>query len=151
MAFASHPRYTQIMNILNTVLSGIATRQTAFLAANGRYFQGIKILRESKLNGMTNTTADWTVHPTDHSHSWTDFSGTVFKASLQMPVHISLNVYRTPAGEWGWIFVVDLWYAGIGPDAYGHDGDHWVYQHHAGPEAKTGIWDEWFIHIPWRG
>ena len=139
----AHPRYAMLMTLVNALIVKIQLAQASYFSVNQKFFQGIRI-PEISLDGTTDTTVNWAVAPHDQAAAWKDFDGTTFKTAFKIPFNIRIDVYRAPTG-WGWVLTVELWHAGMGPDAYGTDGDHWVYKHHEGPANQIGYFDEWYI------
>jgi len=145
--FIDHPQYAKITAFTESVIGTIKTYQDQFFVTNGRYFQGLWLLGDREVDGTTDEPVINTSAPSDFPFTWKDFAPTIFKNNLKVPVNISISVYEAPTG-WGWTFYAEVFYAGLGPDAYGTYGDHWVYQHNEGPEDYIGIFDEWFISPP---
>lgn len=141
--FINHPRYAQITTYTQSLCSAFDAKQSQWFAANNEYFQGIS-LTDLNPDGVTDVSADTTKHPTDHASSWRDFDPTIFTSNLSIPYNLRCDVYQSSLG-WGYILTIEIWYSGIGPDAYSHDGNHWVYRHHVGPLQQSGIIDEWHI------
>lgn len=142
--FIDHPQFAKITTFTQTVVNTIKTYQDQFFVTHGRYFQGLWLLGEREVDGTTDLSVINTSAPSDFPFTWKDFAPTVFKNTLKIPVNVKIDVYESPNG-WGWRFRADVYYAGLGPDAYGNYGDHWVYVHHEGPENSVGISDEWYI------
>ena len=145
MGILNHPNWAKINTYSAAFVGTIKTNQDAFFAANGKYFQGIALLGPTaKPDGTTDIQVVNASKPYDQNVSWFDFASNVFKNNLKIPIQLKIDVYQAPTG-WGWILTAEVWYAGIGPDAYGRNGSHWVYQYNQGPEAMDGIFDEWYI------
>ena len=143
MAASDHPFYENLMTITANLISDIAAAQATYFATNGKYFQGIKT-PTAPLDGVSEGTIDETAKPSDQLESWVDFAPQTFKKNSKVPYQIRVDVYEAPSGH-GWIMTAELWYDGLGPDAYGNDGSHWVFRHHEGAATPGGIYDEWYI------
>ena len=143
--FIDHPQYAKISTFTASIVSQISAKQDVFFLVNGRYFQGLWLLGpDATPDGTTDETIIESTSPDDFGFTWRDFDSVVFKKNIKIPINIKIDVYQAPNG-WGWIFTAEAYIAGFGPDAYGNEGDHWMYQHHEGPEVHSGIFDEWYI------
>lgn len=140
----SHPRYAALRALTDSLVKTVSNRQAEYLLWRGYYFHGPRIPSEGQLSGEGDSAIPYGKRPEGRPDSWADFDSGRFNASSKLPFHVALTPYAGPEGH-GWVLTVDLFFAGIGPDAYGQDGDHWVYRHHEGPERRVGIWDEWYI------
>ena len=143
MAIINHPSYARIVTLTQSFVDSVSAKQADFFIANGRYFQGINLV-DGQPDGETDINMDATKKPTDQLESWSDFDSKVFKNNIKIPFNVKVNIYESPAG-WGWELIIEVWKADLGPDAYGNDGDHWIYRHHEGPAPKGGIFDTWYI------
>ena len=143
MAVTAHPNYATLVNRTNTIVSRAITAQGIYLAANGHFFQGIA-MPDTIPDGSIDVDTDVNVKPTDQVHSWLDFDPVGYAALSQKRMRVRIDVYDAPEGQ-GWVLTLEFRYAGIGPDAYGTDGDHWVYRYHEGAASPSGIFEEWYI------
>lgn len=144
-----HPNFEAIRSFKNTILSILTEKQQLYYNQHDKsgYFQGLMIPSQTQLTGELYGPIDFGTHPDDQSESWGSFLPDYFNAETRIPINISVQIYTTPDGAYGWIFRADLWKPEIGPDMYGNDGDHWVWQHNSGAENRQGVWDDWFIEI----
>ena len=151
MAPSDHPFYPTLMQITTNLISDIAAAQEAYFAAKliaegkGRYFQGIKT-PPGQSDGTGLDIIDENAKPTDQLEDWVTFAPQTFKKNSKVPYQIRVDNYKAPSGH-GWIFTGELWYDGLGPDAYGNMGSHIVYRHHYGTEVLDGIFDELYIQV----
>lgn len=97
-----------------TGANGLISRQNAYFAANGKYWQGL-ITHSSFPTHTTSTTGDTTAdkltfHPTDQQSSWSTFlpewTGENFAAAAK------IDVYDGPSGK-GWIVHVFVKFNGV--------------------------------------
>lgn len=141
-----HPRWSRINTFTDSIVRTISDGQDAFYIKHKRYFQGLAIVGEGqKPDGNSEKAIRAFVRPNDFDFSWSQFDRTTFRGSFQVPFDFRVNVYQSSDG-WGWIWKGEMWIDGLGPDAYGNDGDHWVYYYHEGPEDLSGsILNEWHI------
>ena len=144
MAIQDHPNYAGLTTFVEALLTKIKNKQAEYFTEKKKYFQGIKTPATGKADGHTLMDIAYGLHPSDQDDSWYTFDSSNFKATTKLPAHICIDVYQSKRG-WGWILTMDFYFPGIGPDAYGTDGDHWFYKHNAGPELREGVWDEWHI------
>jgi hypothetical protein len=144
MGIQDHPRFSTIQTWIDQVLINITNAQATYFAKNQKFFQGLKIPSQGKLDGNSEALIDYGLHPEDQTDSWNTFEKAKFKENVKFPCHLKLDVYESPRG-WGWVVSFHLYVEGLGPDTYGNDGDHWVYQHNEGPSIRSGIFDDWFI------
>ncbi len=111
---------TQIDTAITTWLPIVSTKQAAYFARTGRYWQGL----ESHLvtpTGGTPTAPTLTRHPTDQVESWADEGYAIPAQSFS----ITVNVYNGPGG-WGYELVFRFRDAGgvwsrvvnVGPETY---------------------------------
>ncbi len=125
------PTLVQVRNAINSRLSDLWTnhivpRQADYLAAHGRYWQGLVF------NGVPNnassgdptvaeTACDHTKKPTDQVHSWADAG---VSAGATWPAQLRIDVYNGPTGH-GFVGVARVQWNGN------------VYQrsHNTGPET----------------
>ena len=147
---SDHPFYSNLMTIITTLVDDIAAAQVLYAADKletegvPRYFQGIKTPATQQDGTTIGDIIDETAKPTDQLESWVNFAPQTFKKNSRIPYQITVDVYSGPSGH-GWIFTGELWYDGLGPDAYGNMGSHLVYRHHVGPEVLSGIFNELYI------
>lgn len=100
-----------IENFRDTHAAKIVARQEAYLAAKGRYWQGVITPAVSPDNGAF-VTPDYTRRPTDQAERWsTVFSGPDALPST-VPAQISVDVYDGPLGK-GWTLTVVATKAGV--------------------------------------
>lgn len=146
MAIQDHPGYAALVTFTNSMVIKIRSKQAQYYVEKGKYFQGIKTPNEAvgRADGQTLKSIAYGLHPSDQDDSWNTFDPTNFKVNTKVPAHIRIDVYQAPEG-WGWILIIDFWRTGLGPDAYGRNGDHWVYKHNEGPKMSGGVWGEWYI------
>jgi len=144
MAIENHPKYSTLKTLVDSLILKVRNKQAEYFAAKKKYFQGLLIPSTGKLDGSLSNKINYGLHPSDQEDSWNSFDSANFNVSTKLPIHIKIDVYQSPDG-WGWILGCEFWLAGLGPDRYGRDGDHWCYRHNEGPEMGQGIWDEWFI------
>jgi hypothetical protein len=142
--FTEHPNYGTIQTFAESMILTIRNKQAEFFTKYKRYFQGLRTPAVGTLDGSTLADIQYGLKPDDQAYSWNDFDSATFKRDVKFPIHVSVGGYTGPSGP-GWILQFELWREKLGPDGYGHEGNHWVYQHHEGPEKRVGIWDEWFI------
>ena len=145
MAVTDHPNYATLENRTNTLISRGITAQGIYTGNYGYFFQGIAT-PVTIPDGASNGDTDVNVKPSDQPHTWNDFDPVGFAQIQKFPFRIRIDVYESPEG-WGWIYTIEFRYAGIGPDAYGTDGDHWVYRYHEGAGTPEGIFEEWYIQV----
>lgn len=143
MAITDHPNYIELVNRTNTIKSRAITAQGIYFASYGKFFQGIA-KPDAIPDGTNAVSFDVDAKPTDQPHSWNDFDPVGYAALSTKRMRVRIDVYESEAG-WGWILKIEFRKAGIGPDAYGTDGDHWVYRYHEGTDTPDGIFDEWYI------
>ena len=111
--------------------SWLADKQDAYLAANGRYFQGLwtHTAEVGQTDALTGDTIpdNLTSHPTDQSHTWQDAVGNALDA-LPLPARLRLDVYDGPQGK-GWSATLQVRYngnthertKGVGPESRDND------------------------------
>lgn len=120
-------------NTANTYLANLATfvtnKQNAYFTANGRYFQGRRLIVSAP------TVTD---HPTDQTATWNDF-GVTKAADLPdgsgiTAIEISCHTYVSPSGP-GWVGQVDVSFDG---------STYWRRVKNFGPETwrDTSGWDQ---------
>ena len=141
---SDHPFYSNLMTIIDDLIDDITLAQVVYFNANGKYFQGIKTPATQQDGTTLGGIIDETAKPTDQLENWVNFAPQTFKKNSKVPYQISINVYSAPSGH-GWVFTGELWYDGLGPDAYGNMGSHLVYRHHVGLEVISGIFNELYI------
>jgi len=146
VAATDHPRYNALMARLNAVMGQIESAQESYKDTHGKYYQGIVIPAEPFYEDTGERTYDGTRKPTDQEMDWFTFLPAVFNPGHQIPCQMRMDVYNGPQGQ-GWVITFHLWYAGLGPDSYGNDGDHWVYRHEGGAGVAGGRLDEWYIYV----
>ncbi len=119
---------TKIDGRLSLMLTHLEARQEAYIAAHGRYFQGIRthaVLPKGEIDEETPPNSR--VKPTDQAEDWDDV-GILLPA--KMPFALAIDVYDGPRGV-GWSARVEVDYRGIlhsrrvgfGPDAADHTHD----------------------------
>lgn len=119
---------TKIDGRLSLMLTHLEARQEAYIAAHGRYFQGIRthaVLPKGEIDEETPPNSR--VKPTDQAEDWDDV-GILLPA--KMPFALAIDVYDGPRGV-GWSIRAEADYqgslyarrVGFGPDAadYTHD------------------------------
>ena len=132
--------YPRIANLLDNYITSLDVAQVDYYAANNKYFQGLD-LASGQPDGVTNVTFDTTTKPSDQEASWLDFDPRVFAASIALPVNIKIHV-----NSLGYTLIFEFWRDGLSPDAFGNEGNHWVYVYHVGPNPiPYAIYDEWYI------
>lgn len=166
-----HPKYAVLMTAIATLIDRIKTQQAAFtdtfmveyppphdyelgeqmiphdhdirtVQVKQRHFQGVKI-PTTNCDGVTSIEIDVTRKPTDQVETWSDFDSTTFKSKTKIPYNITIDHYSTPEGL-GWILTIEIWYAGLDPDEFGHTGNHWIYRHREGT-IVDGLFDVWRV------
>lgn len=143
MAIGDHPNWNTLNTWTESLIKTIEAQQARHFARRKCFFQGLKTPTD-QCDGIASKDIAYGLKPEDQAESWADFAPQAFKAGVQFPASVKIDVYEHPAG-WGYITKFDLYLAGLGPDAYGNDGEHWVYQTNHGPGEIAGIWDEWHI------
>lgn len=142
MEVTDHPNYATLENRTNVLISRAITAQGIYFDNYDYFFQGIATPVNTP-DGTTEGEIDVNVKPTDQIHSWNDFDPVGYTQIKKLPFRIRIDQYEAPEG-YGWVYTIEFKYAGIGPDARGNDGDHWVYRYHEGA-APSGILEEWYI------
>lgn len=143
--FTDHPNIATLNSFSSSMVGTIGGLQQAYFVKYGVYFQGLWLLGDEAFpDGIEYLEAEYTRKPSDQADTWQNFGPALFKPGLSCPANVKIDVYESPDG-WGYIVTLEIYYPGIGPDANGNDGDHWVYKHNEGPEARNGIFDEWYI------
>lgn len=138
------PSFPRIATLLDKYIISLDVAQVDYFAANNKYFQGLDLV-SGQPDGVTNVPADTTKKPSDQEASWLDLDPKVFATSIALPVNIKNHEYKSEFG-WGYTLIFEFWRDGLGPDAHGNVGNHWVYMYHVGPNPNPGaIYDEWFI------
>lgn len=143
MSINTHAEFNKLKALTKSLTITIRNRQAEYFSKHQRYFQGLRIPTIGKLDGLLEAEISPSMRPSDQEASWSDFAPTDFKVGGMLPVHINISVYSSQAGE-GWVLTIEFW-QDLGPDNYGNAGDHWTWQHNEGPEARAGIWDDWFV------
>jgi hypothetical protein len=143
VAIQSHPKYKELMTLVDSLITQTKKNQEKYFIAKGKYFQGLKT-PPADGDGVAVASPDIALHPDDQAESWNSFDPAEFKAQAKLPFNIRIDVYQAPTG-WGWWLTIELWYNALDPDAYGNRGSHWIYRHSEGPETPQGIWDDWFV------
>jgi len=151
-----HPNFANITTLVQSIITVAESRQAEYFVSALRYFQGLRIpeigeddygalLEEDKLDGIRTEKINLTIKPDDINETWADFDKDVFKVTLRLPIHISINVVQDPDGNWGWVLTAEFWYQGIDPDEFGHYGDHWLFHHSFGvPFYSNAPMDTWY-------
>lgn len=145
--FLNHPNLAHLNTFTASIVQAIDDSQAAFYAEHGRYFEGIWLLGPDRtdVDGTEDVVIDNATSPSDFPFTWKDFNPAIFKNNTKVPVNVRMEVYQAPSG-WGWTLYAELYIDGLGPDAYGNEGTHWVYKHHVGPQPYPGaIYDEWYV------
>lgn len=110
---------------VSLMLTHLEARQEAYIAAHGRYFQGIRthaVLPKGEIDEETPPNSR--VKPTDQAEDWDDV-GILLPA--KMPFALAIDVYDGPRGV-GWSIRVEIEHLGrafarqigFGPDAAGY-------------------------------
>ncbi len=116
---------TKIDGRLSLMLTHLEARQEAYIAAHGRYFQGIRthaVLPKGEIDEETPPNSR--VKPTDQAEDWDDV-GILLPA--KMPFALAIDVYDGPRGV-GWSARAEVEHLGrafarqigFGPDAAGY-------------------------------
>jgi len=145
--FAEHPNLAHLNTFTTSIIQKVDDDQAAFYATNGIYFRGLWLLGRDNLtvDGNTDLLVDNATNPDNFGFTWKDFDPALFKNNLKIPVNVKIDTYVAPEGA-GWVLIAELYIDGLGPDAYGNEGTHWVYYHHVGPgELPYGPFDEWHV------
>lgn len=133
LAASLQPTPAQIRNAVDTWLSNrwsaIQTMQANYLAAHGRYWQGLKTHSVRPADGAETAPDLLNDKPTDQAHRWSD----VFTLPATMPARVTINVYDGPQGR-GYEAIVsvkigsDVWrrVAQVGPETHRARGWHRV-------------------------
>lgn len=79
----------------SNLASHVADRQAAYLATNGRYFQGIRTHSPVPADGA-GAAPDPSRKPTDQAESWQDAG---FALPAAMPAALAVHVYDGPKGK----------------------------------------------------
>lgn len=101
-------------------LAELQTKQAAFLARRGRYWQGLSTHLAEPVQGVS-LPPDATRRPTDQSEGWSDEGYTL---PALMPFAVSVNTYNGPLGQG---YEVAL--------TFRYDGLRWRRTENVGPEA----------------
>lgn len=100
-----------IENFRDTHAAKIVARQEAYLAAKGRYWQGIITPAVPPDDGAS-VVPDYTRLPTDQAESWADVFSGLGALPSTVPAQISVDVYDGPLGK-GWTLTVVATKAGV--------------------------------------
>ena len=147
MGFANHPNLAHLNTFTVAIVQSLSDAQADFYSANGRYFQGLPLLGDQQPDGTADIRIDNASKPGDQDFSWHDFAPTIFKNNTKVPINVQIDVSESPDG-WGWKLVGEIWIDGLGPDAYGNEGLHWMYIHYEGPAPDPDThYDEWFVWV----
>ena len=141
------PSYPRIATLLDNYIISVDVAQVDYFDANNKYFQGLDLV-SGQPDGVKNVKSDSTKKPSDQEFSWLDFDPKVFALSVALPVNIKMNVYESQEFGSGYRIIFEFWRDGLSPDAYGNEGNHWVYVYHVGPDPDPvpgAIYDEWFV------
>jgi hypothetical protein len=76
----------------------IQQKEDEFLAANGKYFQGIVTPVVYPVDGA-DADPDLTLHPTDQAQDWAAFFGSAASSLGKFPCSISIEYHKGPLGE----------------------------------------------------
>ena len=101
MTIQDHPKFSTIQTWIDQMLINLISAQATYCAKNQKFFQGLKIPSQGKLDGNTEALIDYGLHPDDQTDSWNTFEKDKFKANTKFPCHLKLGVYESPRG-WGW-------------------------------------------------
>jgi len=148
--FENHPNLSQLNTFTQSMIQTITQNQADFFIEHGEYFHGPWVLGDDAIvDGTTEESADCTTKASNIDYSYRDLNPAIFKNNLKVPCNFVIEAYISPTGH-GWRIKVELYMEGLGPDAYGVEGDRWVFQHNFGPEQDASqIWDEWFVLLPY--
>jgi hypothetical protein len=103
-----------------SVAAAIASRQNAYLAAHGRYWQGILTPVAVPVEAA-DTVPDLTLRPTDQMERWSDFLSGLTVTTI--PCSIRIDVYDGPLGQ-GYTVTVEVV----------SESSVWIRTYHVGPE-----------------
>ena len=119
---------TKVNNWLTPKWANLVSKQDAYFAANGGYFQG-RFTHSTDVDGEAAERVPDKLddHPTDQVHDWRDFTGNVFDV-LSFPCRLQIDVYESPDGH-GWSALLQVLYRGtvyerrkgVGPEGRNHD------------------------------
>lgn len=144
MTIINHSNYSVIYIFVKNLIDIIRVKQDSYFVQKKKYFQGLCIPAQDKLDGIIPIKIDYDKHPSDQEDSWFTFDSENYKTGVKFLTLVTLQVYESPKG-WGWILRFEIWKDGLDPDKYENKGNHWVYQHNEGPQVRTNIWDDWYI------
>lgn len=120
------PTLAQIRDAVDAKLAEwwptVTDRQAAYLAAKGRYWQGIRVISGDPPEDMAAVPCNAAAKPTDQAEDWTAF-GLALPATLGFVLRI--DVYDGPAGK-GYVATVEAKKNGViyerarnvGPEAF---------------------------------
>lgn len=98
----------RINTFLTNLATAAATRQAAYLAAHGRYFQGLRVLTITPADGATANPDRLPSKPTDQAESWADAG---LNPGNGLEVNLWCDTYQAPGGQ-GYVLGVEVWYSG---------------------------------------
>jgi hypothetical protein len=126
------PTIANLRNTIDTFLTNhwptIVARQETYKSNHGKYWQGLRThtFRPSYTNttGAAATPDNFSAKPTDGNQTWADVMPEW--ASTGLPATFRIDVYKTPAGEDGWVATVEVMHNGtlysrsknVGPETH---------------------------------
>lgn len=122
MAAPSGQLATRLQTFAQSILNDFTTRQEAYRASRGRYWQGIKTPALTPLAGAP-VAPDLTLRPTDQAESWAA-AGVPLPAQVEASIRV--DVYQGPGG-WGYVIcltirtaVAETWHRcfNVGPETW---------------------------------
>jgi len=146
MAIEDHPRWKQIDALQQSLCNIVVRRQQRHFANKKIFFQGLETPADT-CDGETEKAVGYGLKVEtlgEVESSWGEFAPRVFKAGYKLPLKIRVDRYDSPKGP-GFKVILTLEKPGLGPDAYGTDGDVWKYIHVEGPGNFGVVQDEWHI------
>jgi len=126
LTMADHPQYPAIEVQRADMFAHIAAMQTA---RGTPYLQLLKTPEDAQY-GIEPTTFDTSRKPDDVADDWTECGGALAFSGTRGQYYC--DVYNGPLGH-GYICGVEVYW----------NGSTWRYQHHVGPEARSGTFDAW--------
>jgi hypothetical protein len=105
----------------------LVSRQNAYFAAHGRYWQGVRNYSADPADGATAPADQLAARPTDQAEDWAAFGVATWTEAFSLEVH----VYDGPAGP-GWVACSRVTLGG-------RTWERWKGQ---GPEARDRPWAE---------
>ena len=95
---------------MSTLLSNIDSAQAAYYAAHGKYWQGLISHLTVPDSGVSIEANNLSATPTDQDVTWDAFMGANKPGTI--PASVTVDVYQTPTGEWGYVKRVLFVYGG---------------------------------------